>query len=72
MNPVDKNTPVENHIEKRIRRSSILIAAGLLIQLLSLLPVHPLAFIVFLAIGCPLMLAGIAMYLTSLLAEQSE
>jgi len=50
-----------------------LIGAGLLVQLGSLLVLHPLAFVAFLAIGCPLMLAGIALYLLSLLpAARSE
>jgi hypothetical protein len=55
------------NIEARLRWASILIGVGLLVQLLSLLPVHPLAFMSFLMIGSPLMLAGIVMYLTSLL-----
>jgi hypothetical protein len=39
---------------------------GLLVQLASLLIVHPLAFVAFLMIGCPLMAAGIVLYLFSL------
>jgi hypothetical protein len=57
-------TPV---VERRIRWASFLIGVGLLIQLASLLVVHPLAFIAFLLLGCPLMLAGIVRYLLSLL-----
>ncbi len=52
--------------ERRIRRASLLVGAGLLVQLASLLTVHPLAFVAFLAIGCPLMGAGIVLYLVSL------
>jgi len=55
------------NIEVRLRWASILIGLGLLIQLVSLLPVHPLAFMTFLMIGAPIMLAGIVVYLTSLL-----
>lgn len=60
-------TPV---IEKRIRWTSALIGAGLIVQLLSLTRVHPLAFIAFLAIGCPLVGAGILVYLMSLVSRE--
>lgn len=54
-------------IERRIRWASWLIGAGLLVQLGSLLVVHPLAFVVFLMVGCPLIVAGIVLYLLSLI-----
>jgi len=57
-------------VERRIRWASFLIGAGLLVQLASLLVVHPLAFMGFLMIGCPLTLAGIVMYLLSLIHEK--
>jgi hypothetical protein len=53
--------------ERRIRWASLLVGAGLLVQLASLLIVHPLAFVAFLMVGCPLMAAGIVLYLFSLL-----
>ena len=53
--------------ERRIRWASLLVVAGLLVQLGSLLVIHPLAFMAFLMIGCPLMAAGIVLYLLSLL-----
>ena len=52
--------------ERRIRWASFLVGAGLLVQLGSLLVVHPLAFVAFLVVGCPLMAAGILLYLFSL------
>jgi len=52
--------------ERKIRWASLLVGAGLLVQLASLLVVHPLAFVAFLMIGCPLMAAGIVLYLFSL------
>ena len=57
-------------VERRIKWASFLIGAGLLVQLASLLVVHPLAFMGFLMIGCPLMLAGIVIYLLSLIHEK--
>ncbi len=55
-------------IENRIRWASILIGAGLIIQLGSFLVVHPLAFVAFLLVGCPLVIAGILLYLFSLVS----
>ena len=54
--------------ERRIRWASLLVGAGLVVQLASLLVVHPLAFVAFLMVGCPLMAAGIVLYLFSLVA----
>ena len=54
-------------IETRIKWASHLVAAGLLVQVLTLLRVHPLSFVAFLVIGCPLVGAGSLLYLTSLL-----
>lgn len=53
-------------VERKIRWASYLIGAGLLIQLASLLVLHPLAFVAFLVVGCPLVLAGMVLYLLSL------
>lgn len=55
-------------IEHRIRWSGVLIGTGLIIQLGSFLVVHPLAFMTFLFIGCPLVIAGILLYLFSLVS----
>jgi len=59
----------EPRIETNIRRASVLIAAGLGVQLLTLLPVHPLAFVAFLGVGCPLVAGGILVYLSSLASQ---
>jgi len=53
-------------IERRIRWAAVMIGAGLLLQFFTLLRVHPLAFVVFLAAGCPLVAAGVILYLWSL------
>jgi F0F1-type ATP synthase assembly protein I len=58
-----------NFIERRIRWSGILVGVGLIIQMLTLLWTHPLAFVAFLLIGCPLVAAGILLYLYSLVAH---
>jgi hypothetical protein len=54
-------------VERRIRWASLLIVAGLLVQLASLFVIHPLAFVAFLMVGCPLIGVGIVVYLLSLL-----
>jgi hypothetical protein len=56
-------------IEKRIRWSGILICAGLLVQIVTMRWTHPLAFMAFLLIGCPLMFIGAAIYLYSLVSK---
>jgi len=53
----------------RLRRAGLLVAAGLLIGLLSLLPVHPLAFIVFVGLGMPITAAGVIYFLLSLIGD---
>ena len=57
-----------NAVEKRLKLAASLVAAGLLIQLGSLLPVHPLAFIVFVGIGAPVMAVGVIVFLWSLIS----
>jgi hypothetical protein len=56
-------------IEQRIQISGILIALGLVILFVSLIPNHPLAFVGFAVLGVPLLFAGIAWYLISLLRQ---
>jgi hypothetical protein len=53
----------------RLRRAGLLVAAGLLIGLLSLLPVHPLAFIAFVGLGVPITAAGTIYFLLGLLGD---
>ena len=53
-------------IERRIRRAALLIGAGLVFQSVTLWVEHPLAFVAFAAIGCPLVAAGVVLYLVSL------
>jgi len=56
-------------MEHRIRLASVMIGAGLLLQVLTLLRIHPLAFVAFLVAGCPLILGGVAIYLLSLVSS---
>jgi len=56
-------------IEKRIRWAGLLVVGGLIVQILTMSWSHPLAFMAFLIIGCPLTLAGVLLYLFSLTAK---
>lgn len=53
-------------LEKRIRASALLISFGVAVLLLSLLWKHPLSFLSFLVVGCPLIVGGALLYLYSL------
>jgi hypothetical protein len=59
-------------IETKLRRASLIIALGLFLQFLSLLPLHPLAFILFVGIGVPIMAVGVILFLLSLLSVASD
>jgi hypothetical protein len=56
-------------IEQRIRWAGLLVISGLLVQLLTMSWSHPLAFMAFLMIGCPMILAGVLIYLVSLVTK---
>jgi hypothetical protein len=53
-------------IEKRLRWAGGLVAAGLIVQLSVSAWFHPLAFVVFLVVACPLVFAGMLTFLWAL------
>jgi len=59
-------------IETRIKWASLLIGAGLLIQMGTLFRIHPLAFVAFVVVGCPLIGTGVILYLWSLVPARSK
>lgn len=63
-------TPQAPLIERRLRAAGFLVAVGLIVQLATFIWVHPLAFIAFMVIGCPLVAAGVFLYLYSLVSHQ--
>jgi hypothetical protein len=65
-------TEATSTIERRIRWSGILVVAGLVVQMLTLLWTHPLAFMCFILVGCPLVAAGILFYLYSLASHHTS
>ena len=58
-------------MERRLRISGILIVLGLLVEALSLIRIHPLAFLTFMFVGGGFLIAGIAIYLYSLVSAAS-
>ena len=59
-------TPQPTKIERQLRRSGVLVAIGLLAELVSLLWNHPTAFFLFLGVGAVLISAGLLLYFHSL------
>jgi hypothetical protein len=59
-------------MEQRIQWSGWLIVAGLVVQLLTSFWTHPIAFVCFLLVGCPLVAAGILFFLYSLVSHEAH
>jgi hypothetical protein len=55
-------------MERRLRISGALIVLGLMVEALSLLRIHPLGFLAFMFVGGTFLLAGMALYLYSLVS----
>ncbi len=51
--------------EKRIRMAALSVLAGLLVQLFATLFWSPLTFVVFAAVGVPLVLLGVLLYVVT-------
>ena len=64
------NTESTPLVERRLRWAGILIGIGLVIQLATFIWIHPLAFIAFAVISCPLVAAGVLLFLYSLVFHQ--
>ncbi len=56
-------TPESVRLHRRLQLSGILMAAGLLIQVVTLYWAHPLAFVLFIVVGGTLVTVGILLYL---------
>lgn len=55
-----------------IRTSAMLVAAGMTVELLSLIRVHPFSFLAFACIGLLLVAAGVGLYLFEILIRRTE
>ena len=56
-------------IERRLRFSGRLLITGLILQAVTLSWNHPLAFLTFMFVASPLVLAGVVMYLYSIISD---
>jgi hypothetical protein len=59
-------------LEKRLQLAGIFLIIGLLIEVLCLLAARPIAFVIFVAVGCLSLFVGVAMYLFSLVSKPRE
>ncbi|HJS75413.1 MAG TPA: hypothetical protein VJ921_14070 [Vicinamibacteria bacterium] len=59
-------------LQRRLRLSSILIAAGLVVEMVTLFWSHPLTFIAFLLLGGTLVALGVLLYLYSIVSISSK
>jgi hypothetical protein len=57
---------------KSLRISGVLIILGLLVEAFSLVRIHPLAFLTFMFVGGTLLIAGVSIYLYSLVSVSSK
>jgi hypothetical protein len=58
-------------MERRLRISGISIVLGLLVEALSLIRIHPLAFLAFMFIGGGFLIAGMGIYLYAIASASS-
>ena len=63
------NDTAQIKVEQRLRLASALLLAGLVLQALTFLTNHPLAFLAFIFVASPLVLAGTIVYLWALIAH---
>ena len=56
---------------KRLQLSGMLVAAGLLVEVVTLYWAHPLAFLAFILLGGTLVAAGMLLYLYSIVSHVS-
>ncbi len=64
-------TAIAGPLARKLRRASILLALGLLIQAITLVrPTVPATFFLFAFLGVPLVLAGIVLYLIAIVTHK--
>jgi hypothetical protein len=54
-------------VEKRLWLPGLMIVVGLIVQFAASLFIHPLAFVAFLLMACPLVASGVLLYLYTLI-----
>jgi hypothetical protein len=62
----------DDSLETALRRSAFLVVSGLAVELAASAWVHPLAFVAFLVVACPLVGAGMLVFLWGLAHAESS
>ncbi len=65
---MEGSSVIVSKLEKRLQFSGLLIAAGLVVEAVTLRWTHPLAFLVFMGVGGLLLTAGIVSFLLALVS----
>lgn len=60
------------NVQNRLKWASWMIGAGIMVQIATLLVLHPLAFVAFIAISGPLLVGGVLLYLFTLVSGQQR
>lgn len=60
------------NVERRIRIASILVLLGLLVECVTFAWRSPLAFFLFMIVGCGVAMVGIALFLVSLISTDQH
>lgn len=63
---------MQSNVETKIKWGAVLVFAGLVCILLSFSRIHPLAFMAFIIVACPLTVAGVILFLLALLQRDSS
>ena len=63
---------VQTKRQRRLRMSGILIMLGLLVEALSLIRIHPIAFLSFMFVGGGFLVVGIVIYLLSIASPSQD
>jgi hypothetical protein len=56
-------------LEQRLGKAGFLVAAGLIVEIAASALIHPLAFVAFVLVACPLVIAGMLLFLWALVAS---
>jgi hypothetical protein len=64
--------PSANPMEKRFQLAGTFLIIGLLIEALCLMVARPIAFVIFVAVGCLLLFTGVSVFLFSLVSKPRE
>jgi hypothetical protein len=62
--------PSHSVLVTRLRSSALLILLGMIVELLTLIGVRALAFVVFVVLACPLVVAGMGLFLWTIVSHE--